>query len=140
MNGKNWVPHGSGGFGGSDPISGGFVKNINTIYITAYNGNESIEFYLENVFNAGEYSLNFTTVPFPNNSNPKNYGMYLIRGSNNTIPDNSFITTTVYTGKVDITNLDTTNKIVSGTFDFTGVDKAGNTKRISDGRFDVKTH
>ncbi len=140
INGKNWVPHGTGSFGGSYPIFGGFINNGNTIYIVAYNDRESIEFYLENVFSEGEYLLDLTTIPRPDDLHPKNYGMYIIGGSNNTIPNQSFITTALSTGKVNITNLDTTKKIVSGTFEFIGVDKNNNTKKITDGRFDVKTH
>ncbi|MEP6583513.1 MAG: DUF6252 family protein [Ginsengibacter sp.] len=133
INGKNWVPHGTGGFGGADPVYGGFFENINTIYIRAYNDNESVFLYAKNIFTTGEYPLNFTTTPMPDNLYPENYGMYLIE-------NNSFITTSVYTGKITISNRDTTNKIVSGTFEFTGVDKTGNTTRISDGRFDIKSH
>lgn len=137
INGKNWVPHGRGGLSGIGPTSGGFINNINTIFITAYNDNESVEFYLKNVFNTGEYLLNFTTVPRPDNIYPENYGLYMNGDDNH---ESDFITTSEYTGKVTILNLDTTNKIVSGTFEFTGVDKAGKIDRITDGRFDMKTH
>ncbi|MEP6583511.1 MAG: hypothetical protein ABJA90_04570 [Ginsengibacter sp.] len=138
VNDKNWVPHGTGGiFNSTDPVYGGFYRDINTIYVRAYNGNESIEIYLKNVYSTGEYSLNFTTTPKPDNLYPENYGIYIIE-NNTTI--NSFITTSSYTGKVTISNRDTTNKIVSGIFEFTGVDKAGNTARITDGRFDIKSH
>jgi len=129
VNGKNWVPHGVGGFGGTDPVAGGFIRNVNTINIIAYNGRESIEFYLENVFSLGEYPLS-----------DSNYALYYIRGSNTSIPDISYITDSQHTGKVNIVNYDTTNKIVSGTFEFIGVNKEGKTVRISDGRFDIKTH
>lgn len=129
INGKNWVPHGTGGFGGSDPTSGGFFQNTHTIFITAYNGRESIEFYLENVFNSGEYSLS-----------GNNGGSYYIRGDNTSIPDISYITDSQHTGKVEIVNYDTTNKIVSGTFQFTAVNKEGETVRITEGRFDIKSH
>ena len=137
INGKNWVPHGGGGFSGIDPVNGGFFRDINTIYVRAYSENESVELYLENVYRTGEYSLNFTTIPMPDNLNPKSYGLYVV-GNNNL--RNLFITSASYQGKVTISNLDTTNKIVSGTFEFTGGDDAGKTVKITDGRFDVKAH
>lgn len=129
VNGKNWVPHGTGGFGGSETTWGGFFQNMHTIFITAYDGKESVTVYLENVFNSGEYLLSDSS-----------YGSYYIRGSNTTIPDISFITDSQHTGKVNIVNFDTTNKIVSGTFEFIGVNNEGKTVRITDGRFDIKSH
>jgi hypothetical protein len=41
-------------------------------------------------------------------------------------------------GMLNITRLDTLNKIISGTFHFTVSDSAGNTKQITGGVFDVK--
>lgn len=32
VNGKNWVPHGGGGFSGIPPVDGGFFRDLNTIY------------------------------------------------------------------------------------------------------------
>jgi hypothetical protein len=41
-------------------------------------------------------------------------------------------------GTLNITRLDTVNKIISGTFNFSVKDSLGNTKQITDGVFDVK--
>jgi len=131
------VPHRLGGFSGIGPLNGGFVENINTGYIKAYNDKESIEFYLENVLKAGEYSLNFTTTAWPDNLNPQNYGLYIKDDDN---ANSSFIITSAYTRKVTILKLDTLNKVISGTFEFTGVNNQNKTIKITDGRFDVKTH
>src|SRR5687768_16795308 len=138
VNGKNWVPRGGGGLlNPLDALSGGFYRNINTIYIDALDNEEEIEIYLRDVFNTGEYALNFTTVPRPDNLYPKNYGLYTVSKNNATI---SYITTAAHTGKVNILNRDTINKIVSGTFEFTAVNNNGGTVKITEGRFDIKTH
>lgn len=44
----------------------------------------------------------------------------------------------VISGKLTITKLDTLNKIASGRFYFTAMDKLGNKVEITDGRFDAK--
>ncbi len=51
-----------------------------------------------------------------------------------------YYTSTKNTGQVTITKLDLTNKIISGTFDFTAEDEnnPANTIKVTDGRFDVK--
>ena len=41
-------------------------------------------------------------------------------------------------GTLEITRLDTVNKIIAGRFNFTAMDTLGNKKIISDGRFDAK--
>jgi hypothetical protein len=51
----------------------------------------------------------------------------------------SFITTAAHAGKVTITNSDTINEIVSGTFKFTAVNSKGKTVKPTDGRFDIIT-
>lgn len=131
INGKNWVPKGGGGFSGIPPTGGGFYYNKNTIYIRAYNDNESIQFYLKDVFNAGVYLFNTTTLPMPDNLYPESYGLY----SN---ANGTYVTTYAYTGKVTISNRDTINSIVSGRFEFTAVNSSGKTVKITDGRFDIK--
>ncbi len=135
INGKNWVPSGGGGFSGIKPVDGGFFENINTIYIRAYSKDESVQLYLRDVFNIGEYSLSSNTIPMPDNLDPKSYGLYSVRKDNAT---STYITNTMHAGKVIISNRDTVNKIISGTFEFTAVNSNGKTVKITDGRFDVK--
>lgn len=43
-----------------------------------------------------------------------------------------------YTGKLKITRLDIPQNIISGTFEFKGIDNNGNIINITDGRFDKK--
>ena len=51
-----------------------------------------------------------------------------------------YMTSSLYTGKVRFTRIDSVNRIVSGTFQFSAIDKnSGKTINITDGRFDVNT-
>ncbi len=94
-----------------------------------------MEIYLRDMFNTGEYSLNFNTIPQPDNIYPDNYGLY---GNDN---NKSYITTSEHTGKVLITKRDTVNKIVSGIFHFNAINKnTGEVIKVTEGRFDIKTN
>ena len=49
-----------------------------------------------------------------------------------------YMTDSSHRGKINFTKIDTVNKIVSGTFEFTAIDKnSGNMINVTDGRFDV---
>jgi hypothetical protein len=51
-----------------------------------------------------------------------------------------YMTSSLYTGKVRFTRIDTVNRIVSGTFEFSAIDNnTGKTINVTDGRFDVLT-
>lgn len=138
INGKNWVPHGTGAFGGSEPLNGGYLATYsfnttsNNVQITAYDKSIIIELYIRDVKQPGLYLLNFNTLDFTNTNNPANYGYYSPEDKN------IFTTTTQFTGQVDVTRADTINKIVSGTFEFMAVNKEGKTVKITDGRFDIQ--
>jgi hypothetical protein len=50
-----------------------------------------------------------------------------------------YMTSSMHTGKVQFTRIDTINRIVSGTFEFSAIDKnTGKTIKVTDGRFDIK--
>jgi hypothetical protein len=144
INGKNWVPHSTGGFGGTEPTIGGFFYSANNrpdVWITAYDDRTSIDLFLNNVTSTGEYLLNQTTQPIPPSTRPANYGAYFIDGNTIADPDYAYITSRQYTGKVTITRAGTVNRIVSGTFEFTAYDSdSKQTVRITDGRFDIQNH
>ncbi len=66
---------------------------------------------------------------------PENFfGLFTNSGLN----DNARSTTDAKPGKLIISNLDTQNFILSGTFEFTVLDNDGKEIKITDGRFDVK--
>ncbi len=92
-----------------------------------------VHLYLKGVGKPGVYPLNFNTGISPDALAPYNYGHYY-DGSNR------YVTDSQHTGTVTITRADTVNKIIAGTFEFTGYDpKTKQTISISEGRFDVKT-
>ena len=144
INGKNWVPHGTGGFGGSEPTSGGFFYSANNrpdVWITAYDERTSIDIFLNNVTTTGEYTLNLDTRRKGQLLRPENYGAYFINGKTSTDTDYAYITSSKYTGKVIITRADTASQVVSGTFEFTAYDPdSKQTVRVTDGRFDIRSH
>ena len=55
-------------------------------------------------------------------------------------PENEWVTNDQYTGTVNITKIDTVNKFVSGTFQFTAINlyNAPQPLSVTEGRFDVK--
>ncbi len=51
-----------------------------------------------------------------------------------------YVTTNVYTGRVNVTKADTLTGLVAGTFEFTAVNRRDPSKtlRVTEGRFDVE--
>jgi hypothetical protein len=139
IDGKAYVPNGGSGYNADKAVDGGYQGELtwkdikNCVWIQTNNKDGSgMDIWLRNVERIGDYPLNFDTGVSPAVILPKNYGYYYGKNYN-------YITTTQYTGKVNIVRADTINKVVSGTFEFTGYDS--NTKRtisITDGRFDIK--
>ncbi len=144
IDGKAWIPTGSGA-PGSRPIVAGYISALPPVYFNATNissltsrDNERIKFYVRNVNKIGTYPLNFDTQPEPASLYPQNYGEFI--SYNNTSGGNSYITTTTYTGSVEITRADSVNRIVSGRFSFTAFDSStGKTIKVTDGRFDLNS-
>jgi len=51
-----------------------------------------------------------------------------------------YMTNSIHTGKIQFSRIDTLNRIVSGTFEFSAIDNnTGKTMNVTDGRFDVLT-
>ena len=144
IDGVPFVPTGTGSFTYPDyPVIGGYRNPLPPIYynrtnvdISARKPYTNISLYLRNVNQVGTYNLNFNTLPIPNTLYPQNHGLYATFG--NAMPETEYITTSVYTGQVEVTKADTTNGIVSGRFSFKAVNKAsGKTVEITNGRFDM---
>ncbi len=139
VNGELWIPQGFGVIPTAPILEASYSGN-NAILINARNFSSSpteteIEFYLQNAAKSGTYLLNQTTAHFPNQS--ASYAYYLERRFT---PTNEWITNNQYTGKVEVTRLDTINNIISGTFEFNAINLYNTPQPISitDGRFDVK--
>lgn len=143
INGKNWVPTGTPGkpSGGRYPgVNGGYDGSVLpdfpkwNVYLRLYREDESFFIYLNKVIKPGKYLLEYTTETRPNKVFPFNYGSYTY-GS-----DVEYVTTSKHKGWVNITRADTLTITVSGTFEFTAVNRTNpaQTIRITDGRFDIK--
>ena len=144
IDGVPFVPTGTGSFTYPDyPVIGGYRKasppifyNSTNVYIAAFKPYNNFSLYIRNVDQVGMYNLNFNTASFPGPVYPQNHGSYVT--SADAMPEIEYITTTVYTGQVEITRADTVNRIVAGRFSFKAVNKAtGKTVEITNGRFDV---
>ena len=85
IDGKAWIPTGSGAIG-SRPIVGGYINapigapssygNTN-IWLRTSKDSERITLHIRNVNKIGTYPLNFDTQPKPANLYPQNYGEFI---------------------------------------------------------------
>lgn len=139
VNGELWIPQGFGVVPTAAILEARYSGN-NAILINARNFSTSpteveIEIYLKNVTKPGTYLLNQNTANFPNHS--ASYAYYVERRFT---PTNEWITNNQYTGKVEVTRLDTVNNIISGTFEFNAINLYNSPQpiTITDGRFDAK--
>lgn len=141
INGKNWVPTGlpgAPGGGSSAPVVGGYQSPISGmkwfVNIRSYRGQEGVILFLRDVDKPGVYNLNQQTETFPNTIRPLSYGSYRTRTE-------EYVTDAAHTGRVTITKADTINYILSGTFEFTAINRRDPSKiiRVTKGRFDVCT-
>ncbi|WP_153042604.1 hypothetical protein [Rufibacter ruber] len=100
--------------------------------------NSRIEIALEDLRTTGIQQLNFDTYSYPGNLSFKNYGGH--NDYNDFRAEKDFLTNTRHTRAVNITRLDTVQRIVSGTIYFTAenLSGTGETVNVTDGRFDVK--
>jgi len=136
VNGVLWAPQGFGSFPANDILEARMSGH--DIIINARNFSSSpneTEFQLTifNVTAPGTYLFN-TDVIHPNGTS--SYGYYVKR---NITPQNEWLTSSIYTGSVNITRIDDVNMIVSGTFQFdAGSIYNSDVLHVTEGRFDVK--
>lgn len=126
VNGQSWQPKGC--ISCSEAFQIGYDDRIN-FGLTGQNNDQgiSITIVLRNLKTVGTYELSSTDMNFGNlNNTTSNHGV--------------FVTTKLRKGSVTITKLDLANKIIAGTFSFTGEDENNPAKTISvtDGWFDGK--
>ena len=137
VNGNFWVPQGFG------PVpAGNLLEAIRlgpNFYIRARNfassPNETeFEIFIKDLTGPGTYPLNTTMA---SRSTAASYGFYLKR---NLTPISEWLTSATNSGSVTVTFMDTTNNILSGTFQFTATDVygTGGPITVSEGRFDVR--
>ncbi len=135
LNGQPWTPK---GFNGTSNLSIDYDQGINNgiLGIVAY---RTISSFDKTQFILGIVdSLNFKTSPFTLAVKEKSIGA--LSYSNKNYCDVNHYDTTIYEdGRISITKLDRTNRIISGTF--AGVlfkQVCGDTIKITEGRFDMK--
>lgn len=138
LNGSFWVPQGFGVVPTAPLLEARFQGN-NTVLINARNFSSSpteteFEIYLVNITAPGVFLLNQNTAKVPNAS--ASYGYYEVRRFR---PEEEYFTNSTHTGSVTVTRYDVTNRIISGTFEFTAQDKTDPSKTITvtEGRFDL---
>jgi hypothetical protein len=137
VNGEMWIPQQFGPFNASNLLEARLLGN--NFYLKAQNfassPNESeFDLAIGGLTGTGTYSLNVNT-NYP--SQGVNYGYYVKR---NLTPINEWITSASNIGSITITRFDTTARIISGTFQFTGgeINNSASAVSVTDGRFDVK--
>lgn len=155
INGKNFVPNGGGFLSGMKPLTGGYYDGNRVLEISAFgreegksgnNSTTSIDLYVENVKGKGTYPINFDTNPPPYGTSYTSYGVYDFVDQKSYIPNTTilgktytYVTRAALPGKVNITRLDRSLRIVSGTFEFKAVNvqDPNDIVKITKGRFDI---
>lgn len=137
INGENWGPLG-GGLLTAPTLEARFGAD-SSLFINVRNFSRTpteteMEIHLQKLTVPGTYPLTQNTAVYP--SQTASYGYYIKRRL--TVED-EWTTGSEATGQVEISKIDWTNKIVSGTFAFTAKARNGSEPlTVTDGRFDVK--
>src|ERR1035437_5798664 len=123
VNGQDFIP--DGGMLAT-PMVIFFVQGSNplntNLYVVAYKveNHERISLYIKNIIGPSHYSLNTYTPGYPYQADPPHCGMY--NKDNNTGSSNLWVTNSIDTGYVDISEYkltnDVQNNVVKGTFYF----------------------
>lgn len=136
INGVFWAPQGFGPLPANDILEARMAGRDITINARNFSSSPNETEFQLTIFNVtapGTYLLN-TNVVHPNGA--ASYGYYVKR---NFTPQNEYLTSSTYTGRVVITRIDSINMIVSGTFEFNaGSIYNSEVLNVTEGRFDVK--
>ena len=132
IDGALFKPSERGGLFGSPPVTvdnlrlNGFTLQAKYYGDGADTKRRSVTIYLEYLRGTGTFTLN----------GGPNIGVYEFDYAGG---PPRYATDAAHTGSVTITRCDTVNRIYSGTFFFTAIDKnTGKVVKVTDGRFDVK--
>ena len=105
-----------------DPLEASLYR---TDILVSARGDGYVDFALRRAFQPGTYPLGDA------NANANGYGLYQISAGD-------YYTDATHTGTVTLTRIDTVARIAAGTFQFTGINRSGQTVTVTDGRFDVR--
>ncbi len=150
IDGVAWIPNGAP-WSGIKPIRGGYISiqgipKYSVSLRMSYNSEDgkirnSMNVFVQSVDKLGRYPLSFDTGTDLIQPNTKSFGLYTSRGyfaNDPNDPDYKYITTSIKTGYVNFTMVDTTNKLLAGTFEFDAIDNpSGKTIKVTGGRFDI---
>mgnify|MGYP000964190086 CR=1 FL=1 len=127
INGKNYVPKGRSSLTVKiEPLTITY-RTDKSLEIAAKSDDADIRFFLNRVDSKGDFVFS--------DPNLNNIGYYTDRTG---VSDIRYLTSKTYTGEVTIEKLDTSKRIISGTFQFNAYsDQNQQTASITDGRFDV---
>lgn len=137
VNGEFWVPKGFGPFPANDILearrTGTSFVTINARNFASSPKETEFQILVAGVTGPGTYAFN-TDVTL---SSPFSYGYFVKR---NITPLNEWITSSSYTGTVNITRFDTVANVVSGTFEFNALNmyNAPEPLTVTEGRFDLR--
>lgn len=125
VDGNIWLPKGGFNF----PAMNGFYEN-GSLYLRANRtGGEALnQFGIDHGYITGLGTFNL----YPSDNKRFISTFFYIDGKS------KYITSSVSSGELNITKLDSINEIISGTFYFDAVNEAGEIVEIRDGRFDLK--
>lgn len=137
INGSNWGP--LGGSFLTAPTLEAHAGTDSSIFINARNFSREpteteMEIYLRHVTAPGTYALNQNTEVYPSQS--ASYGYYVKREVS---VQDEWMTNATTTGSVQVSKIDWTAHIISGTFSFQAAARYGSAPiEVTEGRFDVK--
>ena len=149
INGKSWIPDGSHSLFVSIPALTAHIyqrQGHKDFYISARkdpsllnkeeDSYDDLDFDIILPATTGEVIIN-ETCPDCGLACPYSSLRFFVKGLTNGA---CYMTSSLHTGKIKFTRVDTLNRIVSGTFEFSAIDKnSGKIINVTDGRFDVTT-
>ncbi|GAB3304168.1 hypothetical protein GCM10027348_32750 [Hymenobacter tenuis] len=143
VDGKAWKPYEAPQLGAKDPFTVYWsLRDQGHVALTLSFSRDSqpkliasgIYFYVPNIKGPSTITLDQPGTPSQTSANPA-YGNFI---NHDATPDLYYLTGPTATGQLTITRFDTTARIVSGTFAFTGRTDEGSTVQVSEGRFDMQ--
>lgn len=105
--------------------------NYNYMWIRADKANTQISLYIKPPLIIGRKLLNKTTLPYPSQIRPEDYGMYSVF-----YPSKDYRTTDEFTGFIEIINVDTVQNRIEAKFEFEAINsQTGEKVKVTNGYF-----
>ena len=134
VNGKNFIAQDENSLSGRRrAVDGGMTQNdypgiVRTyLFMSASSSSGSFTIYLDSLEGPRMYLLQDDVT--------ERKGYYILPQNDYMVYNQQFYSSSKHTGWIDFSILDKSRNEVMGTFEFEGVDKKGNTVKVTDGRF-----